>query len=106
MLTVAAAVLVGAAMGVAGGAVFTPAGPGRVVTNLKLTTPETNAPSNFEISPDGRHIAYVAGTPQRLWVRSLDQHEARPLAGTEEAEYPFWAPDSRRSRSFWIGRQR
>ena len=31
----------------------------------------------------------------RLWLRSLDQTEARPLAGTEGATYPFWSPDSR-----------
>jgi Tol biopolymer transport system component len=31
----------------------------------------------------------------RLFVRSLDAIEARPLAGTEGAQYPFWSPDSR-----------
>ena len=32
---------------------------------------------------------------QRLWVRSLDQVIPRPLAGTDGAQYPFWAPDGR-----------
>ena len=31
----------------------------------------------------------------RLWVRSLATTTAEPMAGTEGAVYPFWAPDSR-----------
>jgi Tol biopolymer transport system component len=52
------------------------------------------------ISPDGRTLAFVAaaeGKPQ-LWVRRLDSVQARMLAGTEWAYYPFWSPDSR-----WLG---
>ena len=30
-----------------------------------------------------------------MWVRALDAVAAQPLAGTENAEYPFWSPDSR-----------
>jgi Tol biopolymer transport system component len=30
-----------------------------------------------------------------LWLRSLDQLEARPLGGTTGAQFPFWSPDSR-----------
>ena len=33
-----------------------------------------------------------------LWLRSLDHVDARQLAGTEDAQDPFWSPDSR-----WIG---
>ncbi len=50
-----------------------------------------------EISPDGRHLAFIGvseGT-RRVWVRSLDSVEARPLAGTDGAQHPFWSPDSR-----------
>ena len=47
------------------------------------------------ISPDGKRIVYVAGEGEtNLWVRDLDQAEARELAGTEEARGPFWSPDS------------
>ncbi len=50
------------------------------------------------LSPDGRRIAFVARTGDggtMLWVRSLDALSAQPLAGTENAAFPFWSPDSR-----------
>ncbi|MBP9145925.1 MAG: serine/threonine-protein kinase [Thermoanaerobaculia bacterium] len=54
-----------------------------------------------KVSPDGRHIAFdgrdKAGKVQ-IWLRSLDESVARPLAGTENvktAGRPFWSPDSR-----------
>ena len=31
----------------------------------------------------------------RLFIRPLDSLNARDLAGTEAATYPFWSPDSR-----------
>ncbi len=58
-----------------------------------------------EISPDGRHLAFVGGSSdgvRRLWVRSLDSLQARPLAGTEGAYQPFWSPDSR-FLGFFVG---
>jgi Tol biopolymer transport system component len=44
------------------------------------------------ISPDGRHIVYVA--ENKLWVRALDSEQARAIEGSEGAEGPFWSPDS------------
>ena len=50
------------------------------------------------ISPDGRRVAYRArrgdGMPL-LWVRDLASGDAQSLAGTEDASFPFWSPDSR-----------
>ncbi len=64
---------------------------------LEITTPATDAPQHFALSPDGRSLVFVAsgdGAP-RLWLRALDETEARPLAGTEGATNPFWSPDGR-----------
>ena len=50
------------------------------------------------ISPDGRTIAFEATDEKGatlIWVRSMDDLQARPLAGTEGATRPFWSPDSR-----------
>jgi len=49
------------------------------------------------ISPDGRTVAFVAassGSP-KLWVQTLDSIVARELPGTEDAQFPFWSPDSK-----------
>jgi Tol biopolymer transport system component/tRNA A-37 threonylcarbamoyl transferase component Bud32 len=54
--------------------------------------------TQLAVSPDGRRIAFVAGPPGgrgALWIRSLDAAEPEMLAGTEDASYPFWSPDSR-----------
>jgi Tol biopolymer transport system component len=49
------------------------------------------------VSPDGRSVAFVAAGEFRpiLYVRPLDALAASPLAGTEDARFPFWSPDSR-----------
>ena len=64
---------------------------------VEITTPATDAPLQFALSPDGRSLVFVASGdgPSRLWLRPLDQTAARPLAGTEGAASPFWSPDSR-----------
>ena len=64
---------------------------------LEITTPPTTDPGAFALSPDGQQLAFVAtvsGRP-RLWLRALNSVSARPLAGTEGAAFPFWAPHGR-----------
>jgi Tol biopolymer transport system component len=61
------------------------------------------------ISPDGQHVAFVAGTTagaisRRLWVRSIDSSEARVLPGTDGVDLPFWSPDSRKIGFFAGGK--
>jgi serine/threonine protein kinase len=64
---------------------------------VDITTPSTDAPTSFAISPDGRRLVFVAYDQgqARLWLRPLDATTAQPLAGTDGAMYPFWSPDSR-----------
>ncbi len=49
------------------------------------------------ISPDGRTLVFVVVSEGKrlLYVRPLGQTEAQALTGTEDAQYPFWSPDSR-----------
>ena len=81
--------------------------PSAEVTRFEIPQPEKTA---FGIgppvlSPDGRKLAFIAGTgrvPTKVWVRSLDSAEARPLTGTENAVgVVFWSPDSR-AIAFWV----
>ena len=58
------------------------------------------------ISPDGHSIAFVAvssGGP-KLWICPLDSTRARELPGTDNAQYPFWSPDSKSLAFFANGK--
>jgi len=59
---------------------------------FQLQPPDKSGIGAFRLSPDGRHIAFIAQS--KVWVRSLDSLESRALDGTEGATYPFWSPDS------------
>jgi serine/threonine protein kinase/Tol biopolymer transport system component len=63
---------------------------------LRLGT--ANPPGRFALSPNGQWLAF-AGTDAtgrtQLWIRPLATSVAQPLAGTEDAQFPFWSPDSR-----------
>ena len=51
--------------------------------------------TNFDISPDGQSLVYVGvdAGGQRLYLRHLDELEATPIPGTEDAIMPFFSPD-------------
>jgi len=70
------------------------------VQRYTIAPPEKSSIQTFAISPDGRYIAMAASTEGKLqlWVRALDALQAQLLPGTEDAQLPFWSPDSR-----WIG---
>ena len=72
----------------------TPA-PERVV-RFQIATPEKVIDHIFELSPDGRTLAFSGseGGRTRMWIRPIDSLTAQPLPGTEDASYPFWSPDS------------
>lgn len=55
------------------------------------------------LSPDGTVVAFIAqkngiGDRPQIYVRRLDQLQATPLPGTEDAASPFFSPDGE-----WIG---
>jgi eukaryotic-like serine/threonine-protein kinase len=54
----------------------------------------------LDLSPDGRYLAYVAQSSgqQAIYVRPVDQFEARLVPGTENGEAPFFSPDGD-----WLG---
>jgi serine/threonine protein kinase/WD40 repeat protein len=58
------------------------------------------------ISPNGASLALIAmrNGHTELWLRRLDASEAQPIAGTEDASYPFWSPDSRHIGFFADGK--
>ena len=98
----ATAVAVVAAVAVAVMGLRQPPAPVAERMQLELSFPAGMRPGDRSVpalSPDGRQLAFVAvgqDGQSRLWVRSLDAREARPLVGTEGAfGSPFWSPDSR-----------
>ena len=65
-------------------------------TRLEIVTPSAEDPLSLAMSPDGRSVVFQGGQdPPRLWLRTLDSAETRPLADTEGGRLPFWSPDSR-----------
>jgi eukaryotic-like serine/threonine-protein kinase len=68
--------------------------------HFEIQPPEgTSILRGVAVSPDGRHVAFVARRADgrsSLWLRSLDAPDPRELSETVDARYPFWAPDSRR----------
>ena len=56
--------------------------------------------SALAFAPDGRHFVYAAtdGGPQQLYLGQMDSLGAKPIAGTEGGESPFFSPDG-----LWVG---
>ena len=62
------------------------------------TTFDRRAPA-LALSPDGTVLAWAAcNLTCRLYVRGIDELDARALPGTDDASAPFFSPDGR-----WIG---
>ena len=70
------------------------------LTRFPIEGPGGAGVDGLSVSPDGRHIAFVATNADgedQVWVRTLSTLEARPLPGTENARRSvlFWSPDTR-----------
>ena len=91
---------------------FRPAPPLSPVLRYKITPPAngqlllgTNpAAGGMALSPDATTVVMVATVDGKtsLWLSPLDGSPARPLAGTDNPDYPFWSPDSK-SVGFFSG---
>ena len=100
-----------AALAVAATAAWTllggrPAEPPAPVLKVAVLPPSGTVSSGpIDLSPDGRRIAFTAAEADgqtKLYVRTLDDLEPKPLPGTEGAEAPFFSPDGR-SVGFFAG---
>jgi len=64
-----------------------------------VSLPAPTNMSSVAISPDGTRLAYISGTPTRLFTRRLDQPKAIELPGTQGVTTgPFFSPDGQ-----WVG---
>jgi len=63
-----------------------------------LVLPDQQLLTDLAVSPDGTRLVFTAnpsGAQPALWIRRLDGSSAERLAGTDNADFPFWSPDGR-----------
>jgi DNA-binding winged helix-turn-helix (wHTH) protein/Tol biopolymer transport system component len=77
------------------------------VHQQQIAPPGTEIVSGGVVSPDGRHLAFVARDQESgrtaLWLRALDEPQPRLLPDTESAAQPFFSADSRTIAYFMKG---
>jgi serine/threonine protein kinase/Tol biopolymer transport system component len=103
-VAIAALMAVGLMAGLAMARWFSPTEPPGTVRFP--TSPPFNLKPSFAfgpsvvVSPDGRSVVYslATGTTTMLYVKRMDELEARPVAGTQGSRNPFFSPLGQ-----WIG---
>jgi len=70
----------------------------RPVVRLSTTLPQASRYPWVALARDGSRLAFLAGSPPRIYLRLMDQLDAKPIAGTEGALAPFFSPDGQ-----WVG---
>jgi eukaryotic-like serine/threonine-protein kinase len=99
---IVAALVVAAILGAAAGMFLYRPQPARAIRTV--INPPDKAVINLAgdaagppvLSPDGTSIAFTAtGADGKvlLWTRPMNSVDARSLAGTDDATFPFWSPD-------------
>ena len=73
------------------------AGPPPAALRAVLPFPTDSGPSSrgFALSPDGTQLAFVTASSLdggRVWIRSMQNGQQRPLLDTEQAQAPAWSP--------------
>ena len=71
----------------------TPTVPTTVRFSVDASGPVAISVGAFALSPDGTRLVFADEHGLRL--RSIGELDARVLAGTEGAQFPFWSPDGR-----------
>jgi hypothetical protein len=100
-VAIAATALLACAVGVLIGRTLSPPVPSRSIVRFPFTLAEGQAFTNsgrhlVAISPDGTQMVYVAN--RQLYLRSLSDLDARPIAGTDTgagSTNPVFSPDGR-----------
>ncbi|MHC4325569.1 MAG: protein kinase domain-containing protein, partial [Planctomycetota bacterium] len=80
--------------------------PDEQVLALSRSTPLGIAQPAVALSADGSHLVYVAdvNNTTQLFLRPMNQLEARPIPGTEGAHAPFFSPDGQSVGFFTKGK--
>ena len=89
-----------AAIALAAGTWLRPAAPARVIVSSIVSPDATSFVAGIPVvalSPDGSRVAYVTRGPggSGLWVRPIDAAKPTLIATSDDANCPFWSPDSR-----------
>ncbi len=68
-----------------------------LATDMRLA--QLDRPS-VAVAPGGTHLVYVANdsSTEQLYLRTMDQLDAKPIPGTEGGYHPFFSPDGQ-----WVG---
>jgi Tol biopolymer transport system component len=105
----AAALAVGALLSLAVSRLWLDDRPPDSEYRLAIFPPDDTSFGAVSLSPDGLLLAFTAVDTEgvsRLFVRPLDTLSAKPLPGTEDAAFPFWAPSSNTLAFFARGKLR
>lgn len=92
-LAAGAALLLAALTGTAAWTLRAPP-PGGPRTVRQFSFEPLTSPGGLALSPDGQRLVYQAGgTRGRLYLRNLEELDAKPIAGTEGSFGAFFSPD-------------
>ena len=88
------ALIVSAAVGVIWWRIPTPAAP-----TMYFSAPLAFAAQDIAVAPNGHTVAVVgyreSARKNVIWLYEVGAPDARSVAGTEGASFPFWSPDGR-----------
>jgi serine/threonine protein kinase len=73
---------------------------GQLPIRVSVNPPDNVRFSSVQIalSPDGMNVAYIGlvGQRRQLWVYAMTSGDSRLIVDSDDATFPFWAPDGQR----------